>query len=112
MRRYEAALYRLLLLAFPRHVRREFGRDMSLMFIEQLADARRRGDGPIRIWTAAFFDALRFGLAERMTSPKRGAERGVGAPASDEPGGVQGPRRSRKDGGFGWKLFDRTCATH
>ncbi len=67
----DAMLYRLLLRAFPSHVRRQFGADMTAMFGEQLADARRAGAGTARIWTAAVADAVINGAAERLR-PLRG----------------------------------------
>ena len=66
MRRSEELLYRLLLLAFPVHARREFGDDMARMFVDQLADARAAGRSETRIWISAAADALRAGLAERF----------------------------------------------
>jgi putative ABC transport system permease protein len=67
MRPYEAALYRLLLLAFPKRVRREFGGEMAEMFTAQLAESRGRGEHAVSIWFAAFTDALRHGLSERVS---------------------------------------------
>ena len=66
MRPYEAALYRLLLLAFPQQVRRQFGGEMAEMFNAQLAESRSRGEHPVTIWLAALGDALRHGLSERV----------------------------------------------
>ena len=57
-------MYRLLLLAFPREVRREFGDDMSDMFNAQL-DAARDGRGRTRLWVLAVVDAAVYGLGER-----------------------------------------------
>ena len=77
MRLLERALYRLFLLAFPRRVRREFGRDMEQMLLDQLDDARRRNASIVRIWASAAFDALQYGFAERSLGAPHG-----GAPSS------------------------------
>jgi putative ABC transport system permease protein len=58
--------YRLLLLAFPRRVRDEFGRDMELLFEEQLRSARERGGSRIALWWMAAVDAIVNGLGERL----------------------------------------------
>ena len=78
MRLLERALYRLFLLAFPRRVRREFGRDMEQMLLDQLDDARRRNASLVRIWASAAFDALqvrirraKFGGASRGSAEFR-----------------------------------------
>ena len=65
MRRFEGLLYRVLLLAFPRRVRREFGDDMLRMFEEQVVEARRQGRSRGRVWIEAAIDALRHGAGER-----------------------------------------------
>jgi predicted permease len=65
MRRRDVALYRLLLMAFPRRVRRTFGDDMLRLFEEQVAEARRQGHSTARVWVDATLDALRHGAAER-----------------------------------------------
>jgi putative ABC transport system permease protein len=91
MRLLERALYRLLLLAFPRRVRREFGHEMEEMFRDHLADTRQRGGSRLVLWVSAGVDAVKFGLADRFTPLRmRKRERGSGASASDELGGVQG----------------------
>ena len=66
MRNYERRLYRLLLLAFPARVRREFGGEMRRMFEDQLEAASRDGEKRTRLWTAAAADALWHGGAERL----------------------------------------------
>ncbi|MEO6213458.1 MAG: hypothetical protein ABIP65_07500, partial [Vicinamibacterales bacterium] len=66
MRSREVLIYRLLLLAFPKRVRREFGDDMARMLSDQLADARAGGGSAARVWLSAFVDAIRFGFAERF----------------------------------------------
>ena len=71
MRRVEILFYRLLLLAFPRRVRREFGDDMLRLFEDQVADAKRRGHSAVRIWVAATLDALRHGVSERWSGGLR-----------------------------------------
>jgi putative ABC transport system permease protein len=59
-------LYRLLLLAFPRRVRREFGDDMARLFEAQRRAARETGEGTARFWIGAVVDALFHGTGERM----------------------------------------------
>ena len=56
--------YRLLLLAFPREVRREFGDDMSDMFEAQL-DAATSVHARARLWVLAGADAAVHGIGER-----------------------------------------------
>jgi len=60
-------LYRLLLLAFPAAVRREFGDDMTALFAMQVTDARRRQRSVVRLWMLAIADAIANGLAERRS---------------------------------------------
>jgi putative ABC transport system permease protein len=60
-------LYRLLLLAFPRRVRREFGDDMVRLFEAQRQAAHEAGHGAARFWISAVTDAGFHGTAERMT---------------------------------------------
>jgi putative ABC transport system permease protein len=57
-----ATIYRVLLLAFPRRIRRQFGEDMLRMFEAQLREA---GDDAWHVWVAAISDALVHGSAER-----------------------------------------------
>jgi putative ABC transport system permease protein len=59
--------YRLLLLAFPRRIRREFGADMERLFEAQRQAARESGEGAVRFWTSALLDALFHGSAERLS---------------------------------------------
>jgi putative ABC transport system permease protein len=56
-------VYRLLLLAFPRQMRREFGDDMVSMFASQLEAAD--GWTRVRLWGMALADALVHGLGQR-----------------------------------------------
>jgi putative ABC transport system permease protein len=72
MRPIERAFYKLLLLAFPSRVRREFGRDMEQMLTDQLAEARRLRASVGRVWISAAVDAFRFGLVERFAAPSGG----------------------------------------
>jgi predicted permease len=58
------ALYRLLLLAFPVRIRREFGDDMLRMFEQQLRGATP--GGAARLWAEAAVDAIGHGAAERF----------------------------------------------
>ncbi len=106
-------LYRLLLLAFPRRVRREFGDDMARLFEAQRRAARETGEGTARFWIRAVADALVHGAAERILIAREslrtfalraaGAERGPGAPASDGVGGSDGA----KPAGRNWRLMMR-----
>ena len=59
-------VYRVLLVAFPRRIRREFGDDMALMFDAQLAAAKAAGESVFRIWVRAIVDAAVHGSAERL----------------------------------------------
>jgi predicted permease len=77
MRPVETRLYRLLLLAFPVRVRREFGDEMLRMLDDRLAEAHASGAQPWRVWIAAAVDAVRHGIAERWTPFHTGA-RAVG----------------------------------
>jgi putative ABC transport system permease protein len=63
--RWRRLTYGLLLLAFPRRVRREFGAEMRQLFEDhwsEAASARER----VALMIAAAADALRHGLAERL----------------------------------------------
>jgi predicted permease len=73
MRPVETRLYRLLLLAFPERVRREFGGDMLRMLDDRLAEARAGGTQVWRVWIAAAVDSLSQGIAERWTPFHTGA---------------------------------------
>jgi putative ABC transport system permease protein len=61
-------LYRLLLLAFPPRVRREYGVDMERMFEEQRRAARAAGLSSARLWLDACTDAALYGGAERIAA--------------------------------------------
>ena len=63
------SLYRLLLLAFPRRVRRYYGDEMVRMFEGQLRTARAAGNSRVRLWISAATDAIFYGLAERFGEP-------------------------------------------
>jgi len=64
--RVTTAAYRLLLLAFPPDVRREFGDDMTAMFALQLDEARQRRRSVARLWLLAAADAMKNGCGERF----------------------------------------------
>ena len=64
-------LYRLLLFAFPAHVRREFGDDMAAMFAQQLAEHKRHHRSSISLWIRAVADALLTGMADRLRAGER-----------------------------------------
>ena len=63
------SLYRLLLFAFPRRVRREYGDEMVRMFEAQLRSARVTGNSRVRLWISAAADAIVYGIAERFGEP-------------------------------------------
>ncbi len=67
--------YRLLLLLFPRRIRREFGTDMAQMFEAQYAAARTSGRSLAAFWLRAIGDALLHGGAERLTLARAGGRR-------------------------------------
>jgi putative ABC transport system permease protein len=66
-----AFAYRLLLLAFPADVRREFGDDMAIMFAKQIHETRQRRSSLVRLWMRAIADALVNGGGERFNSGGR-----------------------------------------
>jgi putative ABC transport system permease protein len=70
-------LYRLLLLAFPRRIRREFGDDMVRLFAAQLRDTRSEHGSVWRLWSRAIADALWHGSIERALAVWRGVNRAV-----------------------------------
>src|SRR5687767_13901088 len=57
--------YRVLLLAFPRQMRREFGDDMASMFDAQL-QAAGHWSTRARLWCLAIADALVHGMGQRL----------------------------------------------
>jgi hypothetical protein len=61
-------LYHLLLRAYPAPFRREFGREMALVFRDDLrATVRKSGvEGLIGLWLVTFFDLLKTALAEHI----------------------------------------------
>jgi putative ABC transport system permease protein len=61
------SLYRLLLLAFPRRVRRDFGEDMERLFEAQRRAVRESRDGAGRFWISVVLDAFVHGTAERIS---------------------------------------------
>jgi hypothetical protein len=63
--------YRVLLLLFPRRVRRDFGDDMTRMFEAQLAEARQQSRSVSRLWCRAAADALWHGSVERALEIRR-----------------------------------------
>ncbi len=78
-------MYRLLLLALPRPLRREFGADMAQMFADWQREIGRRPIAQLGLWFAAIRDVVAEGIRER-----RGADRRPGL--SDEAFG--GPAKS------------------
>jgi putative ABC transport system permease protein len=69
--------YRLLLLAFPRRVRREDGDEMARMFAEQMEAARAAGGSVVRLWIAAAVDACVHGGTLRLEPARARAGRCV-----------------------------------
>ncbi len=83
-------VYRLLLLAFPARVRREFGDDMLALFREHRGAARGSRWSEARLWLAAVTDVLVHGTAERaavLSGWRRGGERQAA------PAGIRDVRR-------------------
>jgi putative ABC transport system permease protein len=67
--------YRVLLLAFPRQMRREFGDDMAAMFASQLQAAD--GWSRARLWCMALADALVHGVGERVERMRPARSRAI-----------------------------------
>jgi predicted permease len=59
------SLYRVLLLAFPRRTRQDFGPDMEQMFRAQLDSARNQAER-VALWCRAAGDAAVHGIRERL----------------------------------------------
>ena len=79
--------YRLLLLAFPRHVRDEFGHEMELLFEQQLRAVRESGGSPTRVWCSAIGDAVVHGFGERLERADRQAFLAASGWSDSEQGG-------------------------
>lgn len=68
-------MYRLLLRAFPREFRRQFGTDMTALFAERRRDARRAGAGQyLAFWSRTLIDITRHGVAERRAMKRKRGE--------------------------------------
>ena len=76
MRPLDRHLYAVILVVFPKRVRREYGRDMEELFVAQLEDARRSGLRPAHIWRLALVDAVRHGGGQRL-APVQSAAKGL-----------------------------------
>lgn len=65
---FSVGMYRLLLRAYPAPFRREFGREMALVFRDDLrATAHDRGAAALcGLWLLTFFDLLKTALAEHV----------------------------------------------
>ena len=62
-------MFRLLLRAYPEHVRQRFGSGMRFAWAADLDAARARGWRAVAaFWTAAVVDTIRFGAAERLAA--------------------------------------------
>ena len=68
-------LYRLLLLIFPRRMRREFADDMARLLAAHLDEARQARRGVARVWAHAIGDVLWHGLLERSLDIGRALRR-------------------------------------
>src|SRR5689334_4019653 len=65
-------VYRVLLRAYPREFRRQYGDDMIEMFRDQhRAEAERGAGSVIALWAHVVVDALRNGLPERAGAARR-----------------------------------------
>ena len=61
-------LYALLLAAYPREFRREYGREMTLVFADRCREEAGVRGARLRIWREALFDLLRTAPKERLES--------------------------------------------
>jgi hypothetical protein len=59
-------LYALLLSAYPREFRREYGREMTLVFADRCREEARGRGGCLRVWREAIFDLMRTAPKERL----------------------------------------------
>src|SRR5262245_20186009 len=65
------AVYRLLLLFYPRAFRASFGAEMTETFRDRCRAARKRGVGAfLLLWPGALWDAARHGLTERVSAAR------------------------------------------
>lgn len=72
-RTFSERLYALLLAAYPPEFRREYGREMSLVFADRCREGARRGRDArasvlARVWRDALFDLMRTAPKERLES--------------------------------------------
>ena len=82
-------VYRLLLFALPRQMRRECGDEMARMFGAQLLEARasRSRTGVVRLWLFAIADIVWSGVVERVSvarAASRSRARGPGRSAQQD----------------------------
>ncbi len=61
-------LYALLLAAYPREFRREYGREMMLVFADRRREEASGRGARLRIWREALFDLMRTAPKERLES--------------------------------------------
>jgi putative ABC transport system permease protein len=61
--------YRVLLFAFPAHVRARFGTDMRALFHEHRREASAQPFGVTRLWVAVIVDSLVHGVTARLDHP-------------------------------------------
>ncbi len=70
-RAFSARLYALLLAAYPREFRREYGREMRLVFADRCREEEHKEDGrgaSLRVWREALGDLLRTAPKQRLDS--------------------------------------------
>lgn len=64
------ALYRALLVLYPRELRQRFGTDMAQVFADELSDAWRAGGyaAAMKVWQCALWELFSVALSEQLTS--------------------------------------------
>jgi predicted permease len=102
-------LYRLLLFALPKSIRREFGDEMSRMFDEQRKEAGASRAAAARLWLYAIADVLWNGAIERASMARRsltrGPELGSGDGSNKPPALERAMRALRQDLRYALRLI-------
>jgi len=64
-------IYTALLCPYPRDLRCEFGKDMTVVFSEDLAEAWRRAHfaGVVRVWSCTLMEVFRIALPDHARNP-------------------------------------------
>jgi hypothetical protein len=64
-------MYQRLLRFYPADLHRDYGAEMTLVFVEDLESARREAGlrGVVRVWTRALGEFVRFALLPQAASP-------------------------------------------